>query len=152
MSARAGHARVHPSRRRDARPELRVVRRRRGLIQRAASRRYAPAVVATALVAVGLVFAVLLEQVVLAQTAFQVASLTKHLNHAEESHQALLVRWARLQSQDRIARYARDRLGMVAPDPANVRYLVARLPHHGSNDRLAHERGGIGIAAPQESP
>jgi cell division protein FtsL len=154
VSARSSQ--VRSSRAGAARPDLKVVGRRgrRGLIQRADSRRFAPAVVAAVLLVGALIFAVLLEQVVLAQSAFEVARLTKQVDAAQERHQALLVKWAGLQSQGRIEHYARTKLGMVDPPPGDIQYIVANVPDDvgGPSSPARHRLVGAGLAAPQESP
>lgn len=157
MSARLGHVRSPNAARSYSRPKLEVVGRkgRRGLIKRSGSRRLAPAGVAAAVLIGAIIFSILLEQVVLAQSAFDLAKLTARVNAAEESHQALLVQWARLQSQDRIEHYARTRLGMIDPPPGDIQYVVANVSHD-VGGRLAsrgHNRlVGAGLAASQESP
>ena len=155
MSSRSSTARSARAAK-SARPRLEIVGRkgRRGLIKRSGSRRFAPAWVAAAVVVVAIIFSVLLEQVVLAQSAFNLSELTTKVNNAEDSHQALLVQWARLQSQNRIEHYARTRLGMVDPPPGDIQYIVANVKEDGGI-RLAsgshHRLVGAGLASP-ESP
>ena len=156
MSARSNTAR-NPRPSRTARPRLEIVGRkgRRGLIKRSGSRRFAPAWVAAGVLVVAIIFSVLLEQVVLAQSAFHLSKLTTRVNSAEESHQALLVQWARLQSQNRLEHYARTRLGMVDPPPGDIQYIVANVTDDGGNRPAAtnhHRMVGAGLAALPESP
>lgn len=118
------------------RAHLRVVRRRsrRGRIDRSGPGRTATVAALAMIGVVAVVFAVLLEQVVLAQSAFKLADVQRRLAEAEGRHEELLLQAARLGSPDRIERYARDRLGMVAP--SDVRYMVARV-RSGSGAGLA---------------
>jgi cell division protein FtsL len=112
-------------------------------------------VVAVVVVVGALIFGVLLEQVVMAQSAFRLTHLTKQTDAAQATHQALLVRWAHLQSQGRIERYARDKLGMVDPAPGDIQYIVADLPDDVGQKWASvgrHRLVGAGLAAPQESP
>jgi Cell division protein FtsL len=141
LSPQPGSERVRPH------GALRIVRRRRrkGLIQREGASRVAPLVIAVAIAVATIVFAVLLEQVVLAQTAFKLADLTRRASKADRRHQELLVRWARLQSPNRIERYAHRRLGMVDPSPDRVGYLVANVPLR-TGARLAAHRHTVPAA------
>lgn len=112
---------------------LRLVRRKRRsrkLIRRSATRRLAPLAVVGAIAIAATVFAVLLEQVVLAQSAFDLASVRERIGKAEARHEELLLEAARLDSSARIERYARDTIGMIDPEPTNVKYIVAdvRVP------------------------
>jgi cell division protein FtsB len=156
MSSRSNTARsVRTSK--VTRPRLEIVGRkgRRGLIKRTGSRRFALAWAAAAVVVVAIVFSVLLEQVVLAQSAFHLSKLTGKVNSAEDSHQALLVQWARLQSQNRIEHYARTHLGMINPPPGDIQYIVANVTDDGGGRLVSgsHRRlVGANLAAPQESP
>ena len=156
MSTRSSTARSARSSK-SSRPRLEIVGRkgRRGLIKRSRSRRFAPAWVAAAVFVVAVIFSVLLEQVVLAQSAFHLSKLTARVNTVEESHQALLVKWARLQSQNRIEHYARMRLGMVDPPPGDTQYIVANVTEDGGNHLAStshHRVVGAAFAATQESP
>jgi hypothetical protein len=101
------------------------------------------------------VFAVLLEQVVLAQSAFKMAGIRERLVAAETRHHELLLDAAKLESSDRIERYARDVLGMVKPQQSTLNYIVAdvRVPDHARlvrKDRLIGPAGGQ--AAAEEAP
>lgn len=108
--------------------QLKVVRRgSRKLIKRARSRRLASLAILGGIVAIAVVFGVLLEQVVLAQSAFKLTRVRERLAEAEENHQELLLQAAKLESSDRIERFARDELGMVDPAPGDVQYLSADI-------------------------
>jgi cell division protein FtsL len=107
-------------------PALTVVRRRsRGLIKRGAPRRAAPVAIGVFILVATIVFGVVLEQIVLAQSAFRMARITESLAAAETRQQELLLEATRLESPTRIQRFARRRLGMVAPQ--EVDYLVADI-------------------------
>jgi cell division protein FtsL len=135
-------AQVRRRRSRASRPPLRVVRRKsRNLLVRGESRRLAPVVIVSAIVVMAVVVGVLLEQVVLAQSAFKLAQIRESVVAAEEKHQDLLLEAAKLESTDRIERYAREVLGMVEPDPALVNYLIADV-HTGDRFRVARGRAG----------
>jgi cell division protein FtsL len=97
------------------------------LIVRRGSRRAAPYVIGGAILVLGIVFTVLLEQVVLAQSAFKLNGLQKKLVAAEMHHQELLLEVNRLESSDRIERFAREKLGMVDSDPAAADYIYADI-------------------------
>jgi cell division protein FtsL len=121
---------------------LRVVRRKsRNLVVRGEARKLAPVVIVSAIVVMAVVVGVLLEQVVLAQSAFKLSRIREQVVAAEEKHQDLLLEAAKLESSDRIERYAREVLGMVEPDPALVNYITADV-HIRDRFRVAGNRGG----------
>ncbi len=116
-----------------ARPPLRVVRRRsKGLIQRRGGRKLAPWGIAGVIGVVALIFGILLEQVILAQSAFHLTELRQQIVEVETRHEELLLEAARLESPDRIERYARSVLGMV--DPRDHEYVVADVPLPGNHE------------------
>lgn len=126
-------------------PGLQLVRRRsRTLVHRRAGP-FAPLVIVGGIVAAAIVFGVLLEQVVLAQSAFKLADLRSRLAAQERRHEALLLDAAKLESPDRIERYARDQLGMV--EPAGVEYVVAKVRARGGL-RFARAPGTARLVAP----
>jgi cell division protein FtsL len=138
-------------------PALSLIRRRsRGLIRRGAGTRLAPLVVLTAICVAALVVAVLLEQVILAQSAFKLARVRREISSAEATNQDLLLRLTRLQSPRRLERYARDRLGMVAP--SNRDYIVADVGRRGREvaleppSRAAGAETALGLGAGQGPP
>jgi cell division protein FtsL len=109
---------------------LRLVRRKkrsRKLIKRSVTRRLAPFAIVGAIAIAATIFAVLLEQVVLAQSAFDLARIRERIAKAEARHEELLLESARLDSSARIESYARETLGMIDPERANVHYIVARV-------------------------
>lgn len=111
-----------------AKPQLKVVSRRKkkGLIDRAGTK-LAPLTI-LAVIAIGaIVSAILLEQVVLAQSAFKLTKIRQELTTAEENREVLMLEAAKLESAARIERYARENLGMVDPEAQNVRYIVADI-------------------------
>lgn len=123
MSARA--ASLRPTSRR---ADLKVVRRRhRALIKRTPRSRLLVASVAGAILAGAILFGILLEQVVLAQSAFKLTNIRERLAAEEARHEELLLEAASLDSAARVERYAREVLGMVDPQPTQVRYIVADL-------------------------
>lgn len=139
MSTRS--APVRSDRRKPAARSLRVVRRkRRGLIKRGESRRFAPMAILSGLLVAAVVFGVLLEQVVLAQSAFELQRLRERVAAAGAEHEELVLEAATLDSEDRIERFARAQLGMV--DPADVRYIVADVREPASG--LFARRSGAG--------
>ena len=114
------------ARERDNRSHLRVVRRgSRGLLVRGGSRRLVSYGIAASIVVLAVVFAVLLEQVVLAQSAFKLKGIQDRLIAAESRHKDLMLEAARLESSERIERFARDQLGMIEPDMHSVGYIQA---------------------------
>ena len=127
MSARASALKSR-TQQRTARPDLRVVRKRRSrsLIKRTNARRVS-VLIAGGIIASAIVAAVLLEQVVLAQSAFHLSDLRRDLQVAQEKHEELLLEAAQLDSSARIERYARETLGMVDPGPGGVQYIVADI-------------------------
>jgi cell division protein FtsL len=135
MSARLAAVRRHERSTRHN-GHLRLVRRKRRsrkLIKRSPTRRLAPLAIIGSIAIAATIFAVLLEQVVLAQSAFDLTSVRERMARAEARHEELLLEAARLDSSARIERYAREALGMVNPEPANVQYIVAdvRVPARG---------------------
>ena len=120
---------------RSAKPELKVVsrRKRKGLINRAGTR-IAPFTILAVIAIGGIVAAILLEQVILAQSAFKLTKIRQELTVAEENREVLMLEAAKLDSDARIERYARDNLGMVDPPPDMVRYIVADIRSGPSKD------------------
>jgi len=107
-------------------PGLEVVRRRsRGLIRRSPARRLAPAAILGAIGVVAVIFAILLEQVVLAQSAFELSRLRSDLATVQARHERAMFEASRLESPERIERYARDELGMIEPPVSE--YLIAEV-------------------------
>lgn len=160
----AAHPRSATRPRSPQRTDLKVVRRRKskGLIKRTGARRWAPLTIVATIAIVGIVAAILLEQVVLAQSAFELTEIRRQLTAAEEDREVLMLEAAKLDSEARIERYARETLGMVDPAPARVRYIVADIPaardpgvlataidRYGRSARAAAPGAAIGVA---ESP
>jgi cell division protein FtsL len=142
MSTRSSQVRA---RGRENGPHLRVVRRgSRGLLVRGGSRRLVSYGIAASIVVLAVVFAVLLEQVVLAQSAFKLKGIQDRLVAAESQHKELMLEAARLESSDRIERFARDRLGMVEPDMRSVSYIQA--------DVVGPDRSQIAEESPAPDP
>lgn len=127
MSARAAEVGQERSRARSRR-HLGVARRRSGrLLVRGDSRRAAPLVVASILVAAVMITGVVLEQVLMAQSAFKLTESRARLAEAESRHEDLVLEATRLENPSRIEVFARDRLGMVDPNPLLTQYLVADI-------------------------
>ena len=120
-----------------AKTDLKVVSRRKkkGLINRAGTR-LSPFTILAVIAIGGIVAAILLEQVVLAQSAFKLTKIRQELTVAEENREVLMLEAAKLDSAARIEKYARENLGMVDPEPQNVRYIVADI-HSGSKTGTA---------------
>ncbi len=133
-----------------ARAELKVVRgKKRGLIQRRASRRVAPVFVIGAILIAATIFTVLLEQVVLAQAGFKMDKMRDEIVQAETENAQLVLKVAKMSASERIERVAIRRLGMVKPK--DVHYIVANI-RTGRDPLLAdHEvpeiMPGTGVAA-----
>ena len=123
-----------------AKADLKVVSRRKkkGLINRAGTR-LAPFTIIAVIAIGGIVAGILLEQVVLAQSAFKLTKIRQELTAAEENREVLMLEAAKLDSAARIEKYARENLGMVDPEPQNVRYIVA--------DIRSRSKTGTAIAA-----
>jgi len=140
-----------PARTRKSSPQLRVVRRKsRKLIVRHGSRRVAPYALGGAMLVLGLIFTVLLEQVVLAQSAFKLAALREELVAAENRSFELQLEVARLESSDRIERFAREELGMVDSDLASADYIYADITRGSAipkGQRIAAERNNEAASA-----
>jgi cell division protein FtsL len=109
---------------------------------RAGSRRLASFGIAATIVVLGVVFAVLLEQVVLAQSAFKLKGIQDELVSAEGRHRELMLEAAKLESSERIERFARDRLGMIKPDVRSVGYIQADVIRRGDGARIADDPAG----------
>lgn len=109
---------------------------------RAGSRRLASFGIAATIVVLGVVFAVLLEQVVLAQSAFKLKGIQDDLVSAETRHRELMLEAAKLESSERIERFARDRLGMIKPDVRTVGYIQADVIRRGDGARIADDPAG----------
>jgi len=124
-----------------ARPGLRLIRRRsRALLKRTRGTRFAPVALVSAICAGAVVFGVLLEQVFLAQSAFKLSGVRRQAAAAEARHQELLLRVTKLQSPRRLERFARDRLGMVAP--GGVEYIVADVGRPDAAVAVLHSAPG----------
>lgn len=110
-------------------PDLKVVQRRKSkkLIKRTGARRLAPFTITASIAIAAIVTGILLEQVVLAQSAFELQKIRVELTEAEEDREVLMLEAARLDSDARVERYARETLGMVDPAPQSVRYIVADI-------------------------
>lgn len=131
-----------------AAPQLKLVQRRKSkrLIKRTGARRLAPFTI-LATIAIGAVIAgVLLEQVVLAQSAFKLTHIREELAEAQENREVLMLEAAKLDSAARIERYARENLGMVEPEPHNVRYIVADIRSQALGNLAAATRARYGAA------
>ncbi|HJR44022.1 MAG TPA: cell division protein FtsL [Actinomycetota bacterium] len=132
-----------------SKPELKLVQRRKSkrLIKRTGARRMAPFTILAG-IAIGAVIAgVLLEQVVLAQSAFKLAHIREEVAEAEENREVLMLEAAKLDSAARIERYARENLGMIEPEPTNVRYIVADIRSRALGNLAAATRARYGAAA-----
>lgn len=136
MSATGSQVRVG---RRAGRSHLSVVRRGSpGRLVRGSTPRVTSYVVASTIVVLAVVFGVLLEQVVLAQSAFKLKGIQDQLVRAETRHKELMLEAAKLESSERIERFARQELGMIKPDPQSVSYIQADVaPRLGG--RMARE-------------
>ena len=131
-----------------AAPQQKLVQRRKSkrLIKRTGARRLAPFTI-LATIAIGAVIAgVLLEQVVLAQSAFKLTHIREELAEAQENREVLMLEAAKLDSAARIERYARENLGMVEPEPHNVRYIVADIRSQALGNLAAATRARYGTA------
>ncbi|HVL63679.1 MAG TPA: hypothetical protein VM573_00745 [Actinomycetota bacterium] len=132
-----------------ATPHLRVVRKGR---RRAGRGRGTSVFVTGGIIAVALVFGVLLEQVILAQSAFRLSAIRERLATAERRYENLMHEAVILDNPARIERVARRRLGMIEPDPAARRFVVANVRSGSAGVRAAMPGEGEavpGIAAPE---
>jgi len=140
VSQAAGVHPKRPSRRTSPSPpraDLRVVRRkRRGLIQRSASRKATPLVVGGIIMVALLIATVLLEQVLMAQSAFKLGEIRQRTERAEAKQQELVLQVTQLENKERIEAFARTQLGMVESNAANSEYMVADI-ELGSDARIA---------------
>lgn len=109
--------------------DLKVVRRRKSknLIKRTGARKLAPFTIMASIAIAAIVAGILLEQVVLAQSAFELQKIRVELSEAEENREVLMLEAAKLDSDARVERYARETLGMVDPPPHTIRYIVADI-------------------------
>ena len=130
-----------------AKPALRVVRRSKPqrLTAPDAGRRRVPMFVGGVIVVIALVFGILLEQVVLAQSAFRLTEHRARLQAAEEHHETLQRKAARLESPARIERFARQVLGMVDPVATGVQYIVADIRPPDTAGGVSSSAGGIAV-------
>ena len=141
MSARAAQLRTTTRR-----SDLKVLRRKhRALIKRTPRSKLLVASIVGAILAGAILFGILLEQVVLAQSAFKLTKVRERLVTAEARHEELLLEAASLDSAARVERYAREVLGMVDPQPTQVRYIVADL-----GTKPLKRAGGARLAYPME--
>ena len=106
------------------RAALRVVGGKNATVLRPRRRISPLAIVALACV-LGTIAVVLVERVMLAQSAFELTSLMKQVEAADERRSELTFEVARRENPGRIEHYARTQLGMVDPDPATIQYIVA---------------------------
>ena len=88
-------------------------------------RRVSPLAIVVALCVLGTVGLVMVERVMLAQSAFELTSLMKQVEAADERRSELTFEVARRENPGRIEHYARTKLGMVDPDPTKIQYIVA---------------------------
>ncbi len=110
-------------------PGLEVVRRRsKGLIRRSPARRLAPAAILGAIGVVAVIFAILLEQVILAQSAFELSRLRSNIATVQARHERAMFEASRLESPERIERYARDELGMIEPPLSEYVIVDVKAP------------------------
>ncbi len=119
MSARAQEIRAAVR----ARAALRIVGDERAA--RVARRRVSPLAIVAVVCVLGTVALVLVERVMLAQSAFEMTRLMKHVEALDERRSELTFEVARRENPGRIEKFAREQLGMVDPDPTRIRYIVA---------------------------
>ncbi|MGH2699196.1 MAG: hypothetical protein ACRDJL_08370 [Actinomycetota bacterium] len=129
MTPRAQTTAAAPARDRKPRPRnLKVVRRkRRGLIQRSATRRMTPLVLGGVILVTLLIATVLLEQVLMAQSAFKLEEIRRRTAKAETRHQELVLEATQLENKGRIEQYAINQLGMRATNATTSEYMVADI-------------------------
>ncbi len=138
--SRAGAASPTPE------PRLHLIRRRsRDLIKRHPHTRLAWVVALASVFVAALVCTVLLEQVILAQSAFKLARIREQTTAAEARNQELLLEMTKLQSPERIEKYARAELGMV--DPTSVDYVVADVGRLDRRVAVLRPSSGLPAAA-----
>ncbi|MDQ3956858.1 MAG: cell division protein FtsL [Actinomycetota bacterium] len=131
MSARAQEVRQAVR----ERAALRVVGGSSSALLERSRRRISPLVVVAVLSVIGIVFGVLLERVMLAQSAFELTRLMERVEAADQRRSELTFEVARRENPGRIEHYARTELGMVDPDPATLRYIVADVAQRGRGAR-----------------
>ena len=137
MSNSTGAQRKSSGRAPQPRADLRVVRRkRRGLIQRSASRRATPLVIGGVIMVALLIATVLLEQVLMAQSAFKLGEIRERTERAEAQQQELVLQVTQLENRERIEAFARTQLGMVETNAASSEYMVADI-ELGSDSKIA---------------
>lgn len=88
-------------------------------------RRISPLAIVAVICVLGTIGVVLVERVMLAQSAFELTSLMKQVEAADERRSELTFEVARRENPGRIEHYARTQLGMVDPDPTKIQYIVA---------------------------
>lgn len=126
-------------------PDLRVVRRRRrGLIQRSASRKVTPVVIGGVILVALLIATVLLEQVLMAQSAFKLGEIRRRMDEAETRQQELVLQVTQLENNERIESFARTELGMVETNATTSEYMVAEIDMAPST-RIARGREPEGL-------
>ena len=80
-----------------------------------------------AVVGIGVVAALLvlmlLTQAQLSQIGFEISALEQELEIAETQHEKLLISHAKAYHPNRSEEYARQELGMVHPNPDQIRYI-----------------------------
>ncbi|HEV2757052.1 MAG TPA: cell division protein FtsL [Actinomycetota bacterium] len=142
MSARAQQVRQAVR----ERAALRVVGEGANLSKRRV--RVNPLAVVAVVCVLGIVFGVLLERVMLAQSAFELTRLMRRVEAADEYRSKLTFEVARRENPGRIEQYARERLGMVDPDPATMQYIVADVATRGRDSG----RGGLHARVSRTGP
>lgn len=84
---------------------------------------FGPIVVVGTAVAAALSVLLLLTQSQLSQLGFEISALERELEQLDKQHEKLLVSHAMAYSPDRIEEYAVNELGMVHPNPDQIRYI-----------------------------
>ena len=84
---------------------------------------FGPMVVVGAAAAAALTVLMLLTQSQLSQLGFEISALEQELEQLDTQHEKLLVSHAMAYSPDRIEDYAINELGMIHPNPDQIRYI-----------------------------
>lgn len=84
---------------------------------------FVPLVVVGTAAAAAMMVLLLLTQSQLSQISFEISALEQELMQLETKHEKLLVSHAKVYSPNRIEEYAVNELGMIHPNPDQIRYI-----------------------------
>ena len=107
----------------NARQKTEVIPKKETGKQRYLERPFVPIAVVGVGAVAALMVLLLLTQAQLSQIGFEISALEQELEVLETQHEKLLISHAKAYHPNRIEEYARQELGMVPPNPDQIRYI-----------------------------